>query len=201
MSAMPDGTDSEIPEHRPGRPGSRLRDGVERTLTASLWLAFVPVVFLLVATLIAYVYGVAVLINAMDAMIAHPFPIGHHVGSLLLDIDLFLIGSTALVSAIGFYELFIGDIRVGGVDRLPGWLAMHDLNDLKNRIASMIVLVLAVAFAEEAVDSPEPLHLLEFGAGITTVILGLVIFLRWGNHAGPSDHAGSSDGSSGDPYK
>ncbi|HEY4703025.1 MAG TPA: hypothetical protein VIH64_14110, partial [Streptosporangiaceae bacterium] len=76
---MPDGTDSEIPEHRPGRPGRRLRDGVERTLTASLWLAFVPVVFLLVATLIAYVYGVAVLINAMDAMIAHPFPIGHHV--------------------------------------------------------------------------------------------------------------------------
>ena len=84
---------------------------------------------------------------------------------------------------------------------------MHDLNDLKNRVASMIVLGLAVAFAEDAVDSPEPLHLLEFGAGITTVLRGLVVFLRWGNHAAPSDHAvpsdhpGRSDGSPGDPYR
>jgi uncharacterized membrane protein YqhA len=184
MSAMPDGADSEIAEHQPGLPGPRLRDGAERTLTASLWLALLPVAFLLVAALAVFVYAVAVLINALSQIIGHPFPVGHHIGSFLLVFDLFLIGSTALISAIGFYELFIGDIRVGGRDMLPGWLAIHDLNELKSRVVSMIVLVLAVTFAEEAVDSPNALHLLEFGGGITVVIIGLTAFLRWGQHTG-----------------
>ena len=86
MSAMPDRTDSETTEHRPERPGRQLRDGVERTLTASLWLAFVPVVFLLVATLISYrLRGDGSLQRDGRQIAAHPFPVGHHVGSLLLE--------------------------------------------------------------------------------------------------------------------
>jgi uncharacterized membrane protein YqhA len=185
MSAMPDEaehvTTDRDPE-RPGEPGRWLRDGAERTLTASLWLAFFPVAFLLVSALASFVYAVASLFNTIGQVIAHPFPAGHHIGSLLLVFDLFLIGATALISAIGFYELFIGDIRVRGRDILPHWLAMHDLNDLKSRVVSMIVLVLAVTFAEEAVGSPKPLDLLEFGGGVTVVIIGLTVFLRWGNH-------------------
>lgn len=195
MSAMPDEAEHETadwnpdrdPEQpgqpeRPGQPGRRLTDGVERTLSSSLGLALFPVAFLLLAALAVFVYAVAVLINTLSGVIGHPFPVGHHIGEFLLVFDLFLIGSTALISAIGFYELFIGDIRVSGHDVLPGWLAMHDLNDLKSRVVSMIVLVLAVTFAEEAVDSPKPLDLLEFGGGITVVIIALTAFLRWGNH-------------------
>jgi len=44
--------------------------------------------------------------------------------------------------------------------------------------------VLAVTFAEEAVGSPKPLELLEFGGGVTGVIIALAVFLRWGNHTG-----------------
>jgi uncharacterized membrane protein YqhA len=184
MSAMPDEGENGIAEGRPGRAGRRLGDGVERTLVASLWLAYLPVAFLLLAALGAFVYAAAVLINAVASIIRHAFPVGHHIGSFLLVFDLFLIGSTALISAIGFYELFIGDIRVGGVDALPGWLAMHDLNELKSRVVSMIVLVLAVSFVEEAVDSPGGLHILELGGGVTLVILALTVFLRWGQHSG-----------------
>jgi uncharacterized membrane protein YqhA len=185
MSAMSDGTDREITQRRSEhRPGGRLREGAERTLTASLWLALLPVAFLLLSALATFVYAVAALFNTMGQVADHPFPAGHHIGALLLVFDLFLIGSTALISAIGFYELFIGDIRVGGRDLLPGWLAMHDLNDLKSRVVSMIVLVLAVTFAEEAVGIPDALHLLEFGGGITVVIIGLTAFLRWGQHNG-----------------
>jgi len=49
-----------------------------------------------------------------------------------------------LISAIGFYELFIGEIRVGGIARMPAWLEMRDLNDLKGRVLAMIVMVLAL---------------------------------------------------------
>ena len=187
MSAMPDEAEHVTTERDPERAGRRLRGGTERALTASLWLALLPVVFLLLSALASFVYAVTVLFNTIGQVAAHPFPAGHHIGALLLEFDLFLIGATALISALGFYELFIGDIRVGGRDLMPGWLTMHDLNDLKSRVVSMIVLVLAVTFAEEAVASPKPLDLLEFGGGITAVIIALAVFLRWGNHSGASD--------------
>ena len=182
MNAVPDEGSTEATERGARRPARRLANGAERTLTVSLWLALLPVAFLLVSALASFVYAVTVLFNTVGQVAAHPFPAGHHIGALLLEFDLFLIGATALISAIGFYELFIGDIRVQGRDVLPGWLAMHDLNDLKSRVVSMIVLVLAVTFAEEAVASPKPLDLLEFGGGITAVIIALAVFLRWGNH-------------------
>jgi uncharacterized membrane protein YqhA len=184
MSAMPDGTDRDSTEDPHKRPRGRLRDEAERILTNSLWMALVPVAFLLLSALASFVYAVTILVHTIGQASGHPFPVGHHIGSLLLEFDLFLIGATALISALGFYELFIGDIRVGGQDLLPGWLAMHDLNELKSRVVSMIVLVLAVTFAEEAVDSPEPLHLLEFGGAIAVVIIALTVFLRWGYHTG-----------------
>src|ERR1700743_489552 len=130
---------------RPPAPGSNgpgggwgegRREGTDRALTASLWLALLPVVFLLLSALAAFVYAVTVLFNTIGQVAAHPFPAGHHIGALPLEFDLFLIGATALISALGFSELFIGDIRVQGRDVLPGWLAMHDLNDLKSRVAS-----------------------------------------------------------------
>jgi uncharacterized membrane protein YqhA len=190
---MPDEAESETTETpEPGQapqPARRLSDGIERTLAGSLWLAYFPVGFLLLSALASFVYGVAVLVHTVGEVAGHPFPVGHNIGSLLLVFDLFLIGATALISAIGFYELFIGDIRVGGHDVLPPWLAMHDLNDLKSRVVSMIVLVLTVTFAEEAVGSPDPLQLLEFGGGITAVMVGLTVFQRWGSHSetGPRD--------------
>ena len=179
---MPDEGESGTTEQEPGRAARRLGNGVERTLIGSLWLAYLPVAFLLLSALASFVYAATVLFHTVDEVSAHPFPAGHNIGSLLLEFDLLLIGATALISAIGFYELFIGDVRRDGVDVLPAWLAMHDLNDLKNRIASMIVLVLAVTFVEEAVDSPSGLHTLEVGGGITAVIIALTVFLRWGNH-------------------
>jgi uncharacterized membrane protein YqhA len=187
MSAMPDEGEAAPTDRGAGRPGRRLRDGTERVLTASLWLALLPVVFLVLSALASFIYAVAVLFHTINEVAAHPFPAGHNIGSLLLEFDLFLIGATALISGLGFYELFIGDIRVGGRDLMPGWLAMHDLNELKSRVVSMIVLVLAVTFAEEAVASPKPLDLLEFGGGVTAVIIALAVFLRWGNHSGASD--------------
>ncbi|HEX4256884.1 MAG TPA: YqhA family protein [Streptosporangiaceae bacterium] len=186
---MPDEGKREITERRAGPPARRLTEGVERTLTSSMWLALLPVAFLLVSALASFVYAVAVLAYTVRKVAGHPFPVGHHIGSVLLEFDLFLIGATAMISAIGFYELFIGDIRVRGRDVLPGWLAMHDLNDLKSRVVSMIVLVLAVTFTEEAVGAPDALHLLEFGGGITAVIIALTVFQRWG-----SGHSGSETG-------
>jgi uncharacterized membrane protein YqhA len=138
------------------------------------------------AALAAFVYGAAVFVDLVVVIARHPFPVGHQIGLFLLDIDLFLIGATLLISAIGLYELFIGEIRVGGTP-MPAWLEMRDLNDLKGRVIAMIVLVLAVSFVELAVDEDNGLRVLELGGGIAVVILALTAFLRLTGHIADRD--------------
>lgn len=176
----------------PAGPGPRRLPGpaaerVERSLAASLSLAIIPVAFLVLAALGAFVYGAAVFVDSVITIARHPFPVGDQIGLFLLDIDLFLIGATLLISAIGFYELFIGDIRVGGIARMPAWLEMHDLNDLKGRVLAMIVMVLAVSFVELAVDAESGLKTLEIGGGVALVIIAVTAFLRLTSHANGRD--------------
>jgi uncharacterized membrane protein YqhA len=166
-------------------PGRRPRPvtGAERSLATSLRLAIIPVAVLVLAAAGAFVYGAAVFVDSVVEIARHPFPVGHQVGLFLLDIDLFLIGATLLISAVGFYELFIREISVDGVTRMPAWLEMRDLNDLKGRVIAMIVMVLAVSFVELAVDSQDGLQVLELGGGVAVVILALTAFLRLTGHA------------------
>ena len=86
-----------------------------------------------------------------------------------------------MIAAFGFYELFLGRIDATGPGmRLPGWLKMHDLNDLKARVISMIILVAAVAFVDVAVEAKGGLDTFYLGAGVAVVIAALTAFLRYG---------------------
>jgi uncharacterized membrane protein YqhA len=160
------------------------RARAERGLSATLYLAVIPVVVLALAALGAFAYGAAVFIHLVGTIVTHPFPVGHKIGLFLLDTDLLLIGATLLISAIGFYELFIREIPADSPARMPRWLEMHDLNDLKGRIVAMIVMVLAVSFVELAVDVGGGLEILEAGGGVAVVILALTVFLQMTGHPG-----------------
>jgi uncharacterized membrane protein YqhA len=178
-----------------GKPVTR-EDGIERLLAWSLRLTYIPVAFLLLAGLGAFAYGIALFVYSVDHIVAHPFPVHHQIGLFLADIDLFLVGATLLISAVGFYELFIREIHLQGPVRIPSWLDMRDLNDLKARVIAMIVLVVSVSFVEVVVDSPSGHRVLDLGGGIAAVIVALTIFLRLSGHgidgpgSGPRDRSG-----------
>lgn len=167
----------------PARKAGPSETVIEKVLVASLGLVIIPVVILVLAALGAFLYGTVVFVHSAREIIEHPFPVGNKVGLFLLDIDLFLIGATLLIAAIGFYELFVGRVRVDGGARVPEWLQMHDLNDLKARVISMMILVAAVSFVEVAVDFPGGLQVLQLGGGVAVVIVALTLFLRLGSHA------------------
>ncbi len=176
-------------EHQPadagdGRPAGaagRGEEAAQRALVASLRLVLVPVAVLVLSALGAFAYGAAEFVDLVRKAVEHPFPVGSKIGLFLLLIDLFLIGATLLIAALGFYELFIDRLDDGsGTRRLPRWLQMHDLNDLKARVIAMIVLVAAVSFVEVLVDQPDALALLELGGGVGLVIVALTVFLRYG---------------------
>jgi uncharacterized membrane protein YqhA len=191
MPSEPDGEEAKREaEPAASEPETRravTRDeDVERLLAWSLRLTYIPIVVLLLAGLGAFVYGTALFVNSVGHVVAHPFPIRHQIGLFLEDIDLFLIGATLLISAVGFYELFIREIDRDASTRIPTWLEMRDLNDLKARVIAMIVLVVSVTFVEVVVDSPSGQQVLDLGGGIAAVIVALTIFLRLGGHASQS---------------
>ena len=155
---------------------------LERVLAGSLRLAYIPIVVLLLAALGAFVYGTYVFIHSVQQIVDHPIPVGHQIGKFLLDVDLFLIGATLLISAVGFYELFVREIQFGRATRIPAWLEMRDLNDLKGRVIAMVVLLLSVSFTEVVVDSASGHQALDLGGGIALVIAALTVFVRFGGH-------------------
>lgn len=106
-------------------------------------------------------------------------------------VDLLLISTVLYMIATGLYELFIGDVN------LPVWISVTSLNDLKNKLLSVIVVVLAVTFLIQVVSWDGATNLLPFGASIAAVVLALTAFSLMSRNttkaasksAGPTDEA------------
>ena len=87
---------------------------------------------------------------------------------LLQVLDLYLIGTVLLITAIGLYELFIGEVQ------LPDWLIIRNLSDLKTKIVEVIVLVIGIKFFEKLVTVKDPIDVLWYGLGSAAVMAVLI---------------------------
>ena len=87
-------------------------------------------------------------------------------------VDLFLLATVFYITALGLYELFIDD-RI----KVPIWLEIHTIDDLKTKLTSVIVVVLSVMFLSEVVRWNGGTNILPLGAGIALVIAALTYFL------------------------
>ena len=174
---------ADVPPSASSRP--RREDRFGQALSLSRIFVIVPVIVLVLSALASFAYGTYVFVNSVTGIVDDRQLKHGNLGFLLLLTDLFLVGATLMIAAFGLYELFIGRIR--GRLVLPAWLRMNDLNDLKARVISMIILVAAVAFVDAVIESKNGLDTLYFGGGIALVIAALTLFLRFGRTDG-NDH-------------
>jgi uncharacterized membrane protein YqhA len=86
-------------------------------------------------------------------------------------VDLFLIGTVFYIIALGLYELFIDD-RL----ELPAWLVIRNLDDLKAKLISGIVVIMGVYFLGALIEGDGKVDLLRLGAAIALVIGALTLF-------------------------
>ena len=167
----------------------------ERLLTTSRLLAIIPVIFLLLDAAGSFLYGSDILLRTATGDVKEPAHIGGRLGLFLVVMDTYLVGATLMIAAFGFYELFvIKNDQDSHRYWLPGWLKARDLDDLKARVVSMLILVAAITFIDRLVESHDEASVLYLGAGIALVIVALTLFLRYGFHARPP--AGSGDSAS-----
>src|SRR5215471_7085445 len=132
----------------------------ERVLTASRLLVLIPVVFLLLDAAGSFIYGTDIFVRTASDVISEPAKIGGRLGIFLIVMDTFLVGATLMIAAFGFYELFVIKGEPSSSLWLPKWLRMRDLEDLKARVVSMLILVAAITFVDRTVESQDQQEIL-----------------------------------------
>lgn len=101
-------------------------------------------------------------------------------------IDGYLLATVLLIFSFGLYELFISKIDAAQeAENSSKVLFINSLDDLKARLAKVVLMILIVKFFEHALTMhfETPLDLLLFAGGIA--LIGLALYL---SHAGESKH-------------
>ncbi|MBK9131560.1 MAG: YqhA family protein [Gammaproteobacteria bacterium] len=173
---------------------------IERAFEGALWNSRYIVLLAVISSLLA---GMAMFYMAtVDAvyMLAHlaeyasPALEGHARGELrgttithvVEIVDGYLLATVMLIFALGLYELFISKIdQAAHAENSSNVLLIDNLDDLKSRLAKVILMILIVKYFEHAIamEFANPLDLLYLAGGIT--LIGLAIYL---SHA--AEHGG-----------
>ena len=133
------------------------------------YLVIVAVVGIGVQAVATFGWAVAITIDFIDDLIrTSAWQQDDTVVELLQVLDLYLVGTVLLITAIGLYELFIGDVQ------LPDWLVIRSLSDLKAKIVDVIVLVIGIKFLEKLAKGGEAIDLLWYGLGSAAVMAVLI---------------------------
>ena len=99
------------------------------------------------------------------------------VSTVIGAVDDYLLATVLLIFALGLYELFISKIDHAEKDAQHGSriLLIKNLDDLKDRLAKVILMILIVTFFKNVIHSTfeQPLQILYLGGGILFVALAL----------------------------
>lgn len=93
-------------------------------------------------------------------------------------VDGYLLATVLLIFSLGLYELFISDIdQAHGSRASSKILVISSLDDLKSRLAKVILMILIVTLFEQALNMKisAPIDLLYLGASIALIALALYL--------------------------
>ncbi|MCF6206301.1 MAG: YqhA family protein [Sulfurovum sp.] len=166
---------------------------IEKIFEHSLWngrlFVLLAVIFSLVASIILFIvgsvdiWGIAVDTIKVYTEGMHP-PHFHEklVGVIIGAVDLYLIAIVMLIFSFGIYELFISEIDPAKESSSSKILEVHSLDQLKDKLAKVIVMVLIVTFFKKAMYTPydSPLDMLYFAIAILA-LGGALYFLHKGS--------------------
>ena len=113
-------------------------------------------------------------------VVTHEIPHPEHfhedvVAGIIGAVDLYLIAVVMFIFSFGLYELFISDIAAAEGKNGSKLLAIHSLDQLKDKIAKVIVMVLVVNFFQRVLHTQftTPLEMMYFAGSITALAVGL----------------------------
>jgi uncharacterized membrane protein YqhA len=136
-------------------------------LERSKYLALVGVIALLLAAVAAFAWGTLKTVDTISLVVSSMGRDKAITVEFVEIVDSFLIATALLIFSVSLYELFLDKLD------LPDWMLAHDLYDLKTKLSSMIVLVMAVKFLEKLLDVKDAEALMQIG--IATALMSAVL--------------------------
>lgn len=143
-------------------------------LEKSRYLALIGILSLLVASITAFAWGALRTFQVIVLVITSLGTDKRITVGFIEVIDSFLVATTILIFMLSLYELFIDKINV------PEWMLAHNLYELKNKLSSMLVLVLAVKFLERFLEAKDAGELALTALATTLVCAVLIAFAYFG---------------------
>jgi uncharacterized membrane protein YqhA len=145
-----------------------------RLMSDSRYIIWLAVVCTFVGSMTLMLIGTYEMFSAIWYVLAN-LP-AKHSGELKLvlieSVDTFLVATVILMISLGLYQLFVNREL-----QLPAWLNTHGIEDLENRLAGMIIIVMAVIFLTQLIQWNGEINLLWSGLAIAGVILAISAFL------------------------
>jgi len=169
---------------------------LERLFEGAIWnsrfIVLLAVVFGLLGAIILFIvasmdiWNVAVItFQVITHAIPHPETFHEDiVAGIIGAVDLYLIAVVMFIFSFGLYELFISDIDQAEGKNGSKLLAIHNLDQLKDKIAKVIVMVLVVNFFQRVLHTQftTALEMLYFALSITALAVGLYFLGKVGKH-------------------
>lgn len=169
---------------------------LEKVFETSLWnsrlFTLLAVIFSMIGAVILFIVAsldVWDVVGMMyDMFVHHAHPEHLHedvVANIIGAIDLYLIAVVLLIFSFGIYELFISEIDAAEKDeKASKILAIHSLDQLKDKIAKVIIMVLVVNFFQRVLHTQYngALEMLYFSVSILLLSVGLYFLHKGDKH-------------------
>ena len=160
------------------RPGSGGGGVVSRIAAFTRFVVAVPVLGLFVSAVTMVVLAAIGVGESVQHAVEGELSKSEAVFEFIELADAFLLATVLYIMALGLYELFIDDSLP-----LPEWLAFHTLDDLKEKLLGVVIVVLGVQFLGQVMGASAAEDVMYRGVGIAAVIAALAFFLgKKGKH-------------------
>ena len=163
----------------------------EGTLWRSRYLVIMAVVSSLLGSMVLFIIGSLDMVDVLKKTWGY-YILGDHsydlhakvVGELIGAIDLYLIAVVLLIFSFGIYELFVSQIDKAQVSESSQILEIHSLDELKDKIAKVIIMVLIVKYFQMLLDMSfnGALEMLYLAISILGLSLALFFLHKAGGH-------------------
>ena len=147
-------------------------DMIGRMVASSRFFVLVATISLFLAFMAVMVSTIIVTVTTILHAVAGDSTQNEMIGKLIKQADYALLATVLYVLALGLYSLFVDD-RVP----MPAWLRIHDLGQLKELLAGVVVVAIAVIFLGQALTWDGETDLLAPGLASAAVIAALALFL------------------------
>ena len=168
-----------------------LENAFERILWSTRFFVLFAVVFSILGGIALFIVGSVdifeVVANIFSTYVNGLHPDKFHeniVSGLIGAVDLYLMAVVLFIFGFGLYELFISEVDIAQKQKTSNILEVHSLDELKDKLGKVIVMVLIVNFFQRVLytEYTSSLDLVYFAGSILALALTLYYLHKGSDH-------------------